>query len=104
MLIFLGVCHYMEAETRILVNFFIASFVCPMIRAAFPQPHRGPIYKGKPLWDETWGEFLVNLFIIFGLVSSWSFQGMDQLFLGFLFLLVRPCVYFRACINAHTTT
>jgi hypothetical protein len=36
-LIFLLVCHFMKAETRILVNFFIASFVCPLIRAALPQ-------------------------------------------------------------------
>eukprot|EP00281_Chroomonas_sp_CCMP1168_P006425 CAMPEP_0206275004 /NCGR_PEP_ID=MMETSP0047_2-20121206/35477_1 /ASSEMBLY_ACC=CAM_ASM_000192 /TAXON_ID=195065 /ORGANISM="Chroomonas mesostigmatica_cf, Strain CCMP1168" /LENGTH=643 /DNA_ID=CAMNT_0053704297 /DNA_START=26 /DNA_END=1957 /DNA_ORIENTATION=- len=95
MLLFLGVCHYMKAETRILVNFFIASFVCPMIRAAFPQPQRGPIWKGKPLWDETLGELLVHVFIVSGLALSWGFQGMDQLFLGLLFLQAIPAVQER---------
>mmetsp|Transcript_42652 Transcript_42652/g.106741 ORF Transcript_42652/g.106741 Transcript_42652/m.106741 type:complete len:642 (-) Transcript_42652:177-2102(-) len=89
-LTFLVVCHFMKAETRILVNFFIAGFVCPMIRAALKAPHRGPLIKGRPLWDETWGELVVQIFIILGLVLSWLYQGMDQLFLGFLFLLAIP--------------
>lgn len=60
-LTFLLICHYMKAETRILVNFFIASFVCPLIRAALPQAHRGPLRKGQPIWDETVGELVVQV-------------------------------------------
>eukprot|EP00292_Cryptomonas_paramecium_P016387 CAMPEP_0113672598 /NCGR_PEP_ID=MMETSP0038_2-20120614/6362_1 /TAXON_ID=2898 /ORGANISM="Cryptomonas paramecium" /LENGTH=207 /DNA_ID=CAMNT_0000588905 /DNA_START=243 /DNA_END=863 /DNA_ORIENTATION=+ /assembly_acc=CAM_ASM_000170 len=86
-LIFLFFCNYMKADIKYLVNFFLSSFVCPMITIAFPQPNIGPTWKGRPLWNETWGETLVHAFIAAGLVTTWLYQGMDQLFLGFLFLL-----------------
>lgn len=35
--IFLGACHFMKTETRSLFNFFLSSFVCPMLRFWFPQ-------------------------------------------------------------------
>jgi hypothetical protein len=92
---FLGVCHYMQSETRFLVNFFLSSFIVPMIRLCFPAPHKGPLKDDKPTWDTTWGDTLVHVFVAVGLCLSWWLQGMDQLFLGFLFLLAIPTIQAR---------
>ena len=92
---FLGVCHYMQSETRFLVNFFLSSFIVPMIRLCFPAPHKGPLKDGKPMWDTTWGYTLVHVFVAVGLCLSWWLHGMDQLFLGFLFLLAIPTIQAR---------
>jgi hypothetical protein len=34
---FLGLCHFMKAETRSLFNFFLSSFVNPMLRFLLPH-------------------------------------------------------------------
>jgi len=39
-----------------------------------------------------WGDFLANVFIFTGLCAAWLVQGLDQLFLGFLFLLAIPTI------------
>ena len=33
-----------------------------------------PLWKGRPLWDETWGETLVHVFIALGLTLTWLHQ------------------------------
>jgi hypothetical protein len=88
--IFLGVCYYMKTEMRSLFNFFLSSFVCPMLRFWFPQRNKGPLWNGTPLWDTTWGNTSVHVLMIGGLALSWFFQGIDHLFLGFLFLQAIP--------------
>jgi len=80
----------MKTETRSLFNFFLSSFVCPMLRFWFPQRNRGPLWYGQPLWDTTWGNTSVHILMIGGLSLSWWFQGIDHLFLGFLFLQAIP--------------
>mmetsp|Transcript_8374 Transcript_8374/g.16695 ORF Transcript_8374/g.16695 Transcript_8374/m.16695 type:complete len:704 (-) Transcript_8374:338-2449(-) len=87
---FLGVCHYLKAETRSLFNFFLSSFVNPMLRFLLPQRNKGPLMRGKPLWDTTWGNSAVHCMILGGLGLSWWFYGIDHLFLGFLFLQAIP--------------
>jgi hypothetical protein len=40
--LFLGACQFMKSEIRSLFNFFLSSFVCPMLRFWLPQvrhPH-----------------------------------------------------------------
>ena len=34
---FLAACHFLKSETRSLFNFFLSSFVCPMLRFCIPQ-------------------------------------------------------------------
>lgn len=102
MIAFLAFCWYMNSETRFLCNFFLSSFVVPMIRACFPQMCRGPLRKGKRMWDTTWGDFLVHVFMVLGLWFSWKLQGMDQLFLGFLFLIAIPLIQDRYWVNLDT--
>ena len=87
---FLGLCHYMKSETRSLFNFFLSSFVNPMLRFWFPQRAKGPLRHGLPMWDTTWGNLLVYTLIIVGLIGSWFMQGIDHIFLGFLFLQAVP--------------
>lgn len=89
---FLAFCHWNKNDTRVLGNFYLSSFLVPMIRHAFPQTHRGPLQKGVPMWDSTWGDSLANVFIFTGLAAAWLVQGLDQLFLGFLFLLAIPTI------------
>jgi len=89
---FLAFCHWNKNDTRVLGNFYLSSFLVPMIRHAFPQTHRGPLKKGVPMWDSTWGDSLANVFIFTGLCAAWLVQGLDQLFLGFLFLLAIPTI------------
>ena len=88
--IFLAVCYFMKTEMRSLFNFFLSSFVCPMLRFWFPQRNKGPLWNGTPLWDTTWGNTSVHVLMIGGLLLSWFFQGIDHLFLGFLFLQAIP--------------
>ncbi len=87
---FLGLCHYMKSETRSLFNFFLSSFINPMLRFWFPQRAKGPLRHGLPMWDTTWGNLLVYTLIIVGLIGSWFMQGIDHIFLGFLFLQAVP--------------
>ncbi|KAJ1466505.1 hypothetical protein T484DRAFT_1861499, partial [Baffinella frigidus] len=47
------------------------------------------------MWDTTLGDTLVIIFVGVGLCLSWWLQGMDQLFLGFLFLLAIPTIQER---------
>jgi len=89
-IVFLGVCKYFNTDTRFLGNFFLSSFMVPLIKICLPHKCRGPLRKGFRLWDTTWGEVVVHIFIFLGLSISWKVQGMDQLFLGFLFLLAIP--------------
>jgi hypothetical protein len=72
---FLAGCKFLNAETRSLFNFFLSSFVCPMLRFWFPQRNKGPLYKGSPLWDTTFGNTSVHVLMIVGLIASWAFQG-----------------------------
>jgi hypothetical protein len=88
--LFLAVCYFMKTEMRSLFNFFLSSFVCPMLRFWFPQRNKGPLWNGTPLWDTTWGNTSVHVLMIGGLLLSWMFQGIDHLFLGFLFLQAIP--------------
>jgi hypothetical protein len=87
-----GFCHWNKNDTRVLGNFYLSSFLVPMIRHAFPATHRGPLQKGVPMWDSTWGDSLATVFIFTGLTAAWLVQGLDQLFLGFLFLLAIPTI------------
>jgi len=87
---FLGACHFMKSETRSLLNFFLSSFVNPMLRFWFPQRAKGPLRHGQAMWDTTWGNIAVYCLIIFGLIISWCVQGIDHIFLGFLFLQAVP--------------
>jgi len=87
---FLGLCQWMKAETRSLFNFFLSSFVNPMLRFLLPYRNKGPLMRGKPLWDTTWGNTSVHAMILGGLGLSWWFYGIDHLFLGFLFLQAIP--------------
>jgi curved DNA-binding protein CbpA len=80
----------MKSETRSLFNFFLSSFVNPMLRFWFPQRAKGPLRHGLPMWDTTWGNLLVYTLIIVGLIGSWFMQGIDHIFLGFLFLQAVP--------------
>merc|ERR1712205_83420 len=89
-LAFLGVCHFMKSETRSLFNFFVSSFVNPMVRFWFPARAKGPLRHGQPMWDTTWGNIAVYCLITFGLIISWVVQGIDHIFLGFLFLQAVP--------------
>ena len=87
---FLGLCHFMKSETRSLFNFFLSSFVNPMLRFWFPQRAKGPLRHGQAMWDTTWGNIAVYCLIISGLIISWCVQGIDHIFLGFLFLQAVP--------------
>jgi hypothetical protein len=87
---FLGLCHFMKSETRSLFNFFLSSFVNPMLRFWFPQRAKGPLRHGQAMWDTTWGNIAVYVLIICGLIISWCVQGIDHIFLGFLFLQAVP--------------
>ena len=48
-LFFLAFCNYWNADTKFLANFFLSSFVCPMIRVAFPQQNRGYVADAHEL-------------------------------------------------------
>jgi hypothetical protein len=61
----------MKSETRSLFNFFLSSFVNPMLRFWFPQRAKGPLRHGLPIWDTTWGNLAVYTLIIVGLIVSW---------------------------------
>jgi len=87
---FLAFCHWMKSETRSLFNFFLSSFVNPMLRFWFPARSKGPLYHGQPLWDTTWGNISVYVMMLGGLTTSWIIQGIDHIFLGFLFLQIVP--------------
>jgi len=52
--------------------------------------NKGPLYHGKAMWDTTWGETSVHILMIGGLIISWFLQGIDHIFLGFLFLQAVP--------------
>jgi len=87
---FLTACHFLKTETRSLFNFFLSSFVCPMLRHCIPWRNKGPLWNGTALWDTTWGETSVHILMIGGLIISWFIQGIDHIFLGFLFLQAVP--------------
>jgi len=87
---FLAGCHFLKTETRSLFNFFLSSFVCPMLRFCIPWRNKGPLWNGTALWDTTWGETSVHILMIGGLIISWLLQGIDHIFLGFLFLQAVP--------------
>jgi hypothetical protein len=70
LLAFIGFICYFEAETKNLPNFFFSSFVSPMLRHYFPL----------------YGDHMVYTLIATGLTFAWFWQGIDSLFLGFLFL------------------
>ena len=87
---FLGLCQFMKSETRSLFNFFLSSFVNPMLRFWFPQRVKGPLRHGQAMWDTTWGNIAVYCLIFFGMIIAWFWQGIDHIFLGFLFLQAIP--------------
>lgn len=70
LLAFCAFIYYFEGETKNLPNFFFSSFVSPLLRHYFPL----------------YGDALVYSLIISGLSVAWVWQGIDSLFLGFLFL------------------
>ena len=37
-------------------------------------------------WANTWGDVAVYVMLILGLATTWLYQGIDTLFVGFLFL------------------
>jgi hypothetical protein len=85
---FLFGCWYKRMDTKSLPNFFISSFVSPMLRHWFPKsvPESVKTYT----WANTWGDVAVYVMLIFGLILTWLYQGIDTLFVGFLFLQAVP--------------
>lgn len=85
---FLFACWFKRVDNRSLPNFFISSFVCPMIRHWFPKSVPDSVKE----WTKaaTWGDVGVYVFLICGLITTWLYQGIDHLFVGFLFLQAVP--------------
>merc|ERR1712166_1679195 len=80
---FLFAVWYYQQDAKSLPNFFISSFVSPMLRWGFPK--EGPISKFGSL-----GDHLVYLMLVLGLIFAWIWQGIDTLFVGFMFLQAVP--------------
>ena len=109
---FLGGCWWKRVDNKSLPNFFISSFVSPMLRfwcRCSTAPSRGtaklmipalfvtcrfpksvPAYIKEWTWANTWGDVAVYVMLILGLITTWLFQGIDHLFVGFLFLQAVP--------------
>jgi len=80
---FLFAVWWYKQDSKSLPNFFISSFVSPMLRWALPN--KGPIDKFG-----TWGDHAVYLMLVLGLIFAWCWQGIDTLFVGFMFLQAVP--------------
>lgn len=80
---FLFAVWYYQQDSKSLPNFFISSFVSPMLRWGFPK--EGPISRFGSL-----GDHLVYLMLVLGLIFAWLWQGIDTLFVGFMFLQAVP--------------
>lgn len=85
---FLFGCWWKRVDNKSLPNFFISSFVSPMLRFWFPKSV--PDYIKDNTWANTWGDVAVYIMMILGLLTTWLFQGIDHLFVGFLFLQAVP--------------
>jgi len=59
-----------------------------MLRWWFPKsvPEKVKDYT----WANTWGDVAVYVMLILGLATTWLYQGIDTLFVGFLFLQAVP--------------
>ena len=56
----------------------------------------------KYTWAKTWGDVAVYIMLILGLTASWLYQGIDSLFVGFLFLQVIHRCRVRLCrLHSH---
>lgn len=53
-------------------------------------PKSVPDYIKDNTWANTWGDVAVYVMMILGLLTTWLFQGIDHLFVGFLFLQAVP--------------
>ena len=53
-------------------------------------PKSVPDYIKDNTWANTWGDVAVYIMMILGLLTTWLFQGIDHLFVGFLFLQAVP--------------
>ena len=80
----------MKSETRSLFNFFLSSFVNPMLRFWFPQRAKGPLRHGLPMWDTTWGNLAVYCLIIVGLIVSWFVTLKSRVIVAFENLCLHP--------------
>jgi len=80
---FLFAVWWYKQDAKSLPNFFISSFVSPMLRWGFPS--KGPIERFG-----TWGDHLVYAMLVLGLTFAWFWQGIDTLFVGFMFLQAVP--------------
>jgi len=69
-----------------------------MIRHAFPQTHRGPLKKGVPMWDSTWGDSLATVFIFTGLAAAWLVQVCVC-----VFVCVQVCVCVSVCAGVYVS-